>query len=63
MRKAMALELSGKPQCKSDDNQNQWADKKKNDILFGYDADAEVDKWWVTHGWRFEVEVLMRSKL
>jgi hypothetical protein len=66
MRKAMTLELNGNPGAlhrKSDGNQNQWADKKKTDILFGYDADTEVDKWWATHGWGLEVEVLMRSKL
>jgi salicylate hydroxylase len=53
MRKAMALELSGKTaelQRESGGNQNQWADKTKSDVLFGYDADAEVDRWWATHG-------------
>lgn len=52
MRKAMALELSGKKaelQRESVGNQNQWADKTKSDILFGYDADAEVDRWWASH--------------
>lgn len=64
MRKAMALELSGDSEAlrrESDGNQNQWADRKKNDDLFGYDADAEVDKWWAVHG--RELEVPVRSKL
>lgn len=64
MRKAMVLQLYGDPgvlRRESVGNQNQWADKKKSDELFGYDADAEVDKWWAVH--RRELEVLMRSKL
>jgi salicylate hydroxylase len=31
-------------------NANQWADKKKSDAQFGYDADAEVEKWWLANG-------------
>lgn len=64
MRKAMALELAGNTaelQRESVGNQNQWADKTKSDSLFGYDADAEVDKWWASHGRGLEVR--MRSKL
>jgi len=64
MRKAMALELAGKTaelQRESVGNQNQWADKSKSDSLFGYDADAEVDKWWASHG--KELRVPVRSKL
>jgi salicylate hydroxylase len=56
MRKAMVLELSGKKaelQRESIGNQNQWADKTKSDELFGYDADAEVDRWWASHGREF----------
>ena len=66
MRRAMLLELSGNLkalQQESVGNQNQWADKTKNDILFGYDADAEVDKWWATHGRKLELDVFVRSKL
>ncbi|KIK45449.1 hypothetical protein CY34DRAFT_536551 [Suillus luteus UH-Slu-Lm8-n1] len=33
-------------------NANQWADKKKSDIQFGYDADEEAEKWWVANGSR-----------
>ena len=64
MRKAMALELAGKTdelQRESVGNQNQWADKTKSNVLFGYDADAEVDKWWASHGRK--LELLVRSKL
>jgi len=64
MRKAMALELSGDSGAlrrESAGNQNQWADKTKSGILFGYDADAEVDKWWAAHGRGLGVHV--RSKL
>jgi salicylate hydroxylase len=64
MRKAMALELSGNSGAlrrESDGNQNQWADKKKTDVLFGYDGDAEADEWWAVHG--KELEVFVRSKL
>ena len=53
MKKAMALELSGNKEAlrrESIGNRNQWADKAKTDILFGYDADAEVDKWWTARG-------------
>jgi len=31
-------------------NANQWADKKKSVIQFGYDADAEAEKWWLENG-------------
>jgi len=64
MRKAMALELSGDTEAlrrESTGNQNQWADKAKSIILFGYDADAEADKWWTAH--RKELEVPARAKL
>ena len=31
-------------------NPNQWADKKKTDELFGYDADEVADRWWAGKG-------------
>lgn len=31
-------------------NANQWADKEKNSIQFGYDADEEAEIWWRNHG-------------
>ena len=58
LKKAMALELSGKL---STGNQNQSADKVESDIIFKYDADLEVDKWWAAHG--EELEALARAKL
>lgn len=66
MRKAMALELAGKTaelQRESVGNQNQWADKTKSDVLFGYDADAEAEKWWASHRRELELGVVLRSKL
>ncbi|KAG2052590.1 FAD/NAD(P)-binding domain-containing protein [Suillus hirtellus] len=33
-------------------NSNQWADKTKSDIQFGYDADEEAEKWWLVNGKR-----------
>lgn len=33
-------------------NANQWADKEKNQVQFGYDADTEAEKWWEEHGER-----------
>ncbi|KAG1807966.1 FAD/NAD(P)-binding domain-containing protein [Suillus subaureus] len=31
-------------------NANQWADKTKSNIQFGYDADEESEKWWLANG-------------
>jgi hypothetical protein len=31
-------------------NPNQWADKEKNMIQFGYDADKAVEEWWDARG-------------
>lgn len=31
-------------------NANQWADKNKSDIQYGYDADEEAEKWWLANG-------------
>jgi salicylate hydroxylase len=31
-------------------NANQWADKTKSDIQYGYDADEEAEKWWLANG-------------
>jgi len=28
-------------------NPNMWADKTRNDRQYGYDADVEVQKWWM----------------
>ncbi|KDQ50635.1 hypothetical protein JAAARDRAFT_141673, partial [Jaapia argillacea MUCL 33604] len=45
MRKA--IEMEG-----NEGNPNQWADRKKNIVQFGYDADEEVEKWWEVNGER-----------
>jgi len=57
MKKAMTLQLSGKS---STWNQNQSAGGVGNDVIFGYDADLEVEKWWAAHG--EELEALARVK-
>jgi salicylate hydroxylase len=49
LKKAMALQLSDNSEAlprEPTGNQNKPADRAVNDILFGYDADFEVDKWW-----------------
>ncbi|KAF8837679.1 FAD/NAD(P)-binding domain-containing protein [Paxillus ammoniavirescens] len=57
MRAAMEAELRearGQPPVWTSDfskgNANQWADKEKNRIQFGYDADEEAEKWWWDQG-------------
>ncbi|KIM69526.1 hypothetical protein SCLCIDRAFT_12991 [Scleroderma citrinum Foug A] len=35
-------------------NPNQWADKEKSAMLFGYDADEEAEKWWRENRGRME---------
>ncbi|KDQ50681.1 hypothetical protein JAAARDRAFT_41875 [Jaapia argillacea MUCL 33604] len=45
--KQVAREMEG-----NEGNPNQWADRKKNIVQFGYDADEEVEKWWEVHGER-----------
>ena len=32
------------------ENANQWADRQKNRKQYGYDADEEVEKWWILEG-------------
>ena len=61
LRSAMDLVLSVDSETfgrESERNQYLRNEKEKCDILFGYDADAEVDKWWAAHG--RELEVLPR---
>ncbi|OCH87107.1 FAD/NAD-P-binding domain-containing protein [Obba rivulosa] len=60
MRAAMDAELrmlererEGKPAALEDTlegNYNQWADRRKNEMQFGYDAEAVADRWWEEHG-------------
>lgn len=37
-------------------NANQYADKAKSFTQYAYDADKEVENWWMQHG-----EVLVRT--
>lgn len=64
MRRAMTLELSGSLQVFQRDSVADLKDSeegKKSDAMFGYDADAEVEKWWATHG--REIRMRARGKL
>ena len=66
MRAAMEAELAmlererrgedGSLQDALEGNPNQWADRRKNEAQFGYDAEAEADRWWAEHG--AEIEAL-----
>jgi hypothetical protein len=40
-----------------DGNPNQWADRTKSRMQFGYDAYAEVERWWNASG-RGRIEAL-----
>ena len=54
MRRAMEAELQylkdGIVRGEAEGNPNQWADKRKNILQFGYDADGIADRWWKEHG-------------
>lgn len=41
---------------------NQWADKRKNDEAFGYDADEEAEKWWVENGAKLCAEAVSTAR-
>ena len=53
MRAAMDVEfrmLSGeKVELTLEGSSNQWADRTKNDIAFGYDANRSADERWAAH--------------
>ena len=61
MRAAMAAELEGKP-IQARGNPNQWADREKNRRQFGYDAYADVERWWANGG-RLRIEKLAQRPL
>ncbi|KAG1715764.1 hypothetical protein ID866_1388 [Astraeus odoratus] len=44
-------------------NANQWADKAKSTIQYGYDADNEAEKWWREQGEKTIGPFGMLSKL
>lgn len=56
MRKAMEAELkmirgeNAEEGEMGEGSYNQWADRKKNNEQFGYDADAEAERWWAEVG-------------
>lgn len=54
MREAMETELkmlSGEEiDIQNEGSANQWADRKKNEIQFGYDADVATNTWWAEAG-------------
>lgn len=50
MEDASRVARGEKSTLSSAGNANQWADKEKSSIQFGYDADEEADKWWRNHG-------------
>lgn len=66
MRAAMEAEIakvrSGKEvDFKSEGNSNQWADRSKNIEQFGYDADAEAERWWREKGERICKQAVARE--
>jgi hypothetical protein len=60
MRQAMVAELEGKL-IPTDGNPNQWGDHTKTMNQFGYDAYAEVERWWMTGGGREHMEALANN--
>ncbi|KAG2136059.1 hypothetical protein DEU56DRAFT_913139 [Suillus clintonianus] len=46
MEDALRVVRGEKSTLASAGNVNQWADKEKNTIQFGYDTDEEAEKWW-----------------
>ena len=72
MRAAMEAELtiaaaanaagaSGIPEFKGEGNSNQWADRRKNEEQFGYDADKEAERWWAEKGERICRQAVTRA--
>lgn len=63
LKKAMALEVTGNTaelRRQPPTDQSPGLRKQKDDELYNYDADAEVDKWWASHGKK--IDALVRSK-
>ena len=72
MRAAMEAELaiaaaanaagaSGISEFKGEGNSNQWADRRKNEEQFGYDADKEAERWWAEKGERICRQAVTRA--
>jgi salicylate hydroxylase len=47
---ALRVARGAKSTLASAGNANQWADKEKTRMQFGYNADEEAEKWWRDHG-------------
>ena len=57
LKKAMAYEVAGNTAELRNQpfaNQKDGQDKANTDMIFGYDADVEVDQWWASHGKELE---------
>ena len=72
MRAAMEAELAiataanatggnGISEFKGEGNSNQWADRRKNEEQFGYDADKEAERWWAEKGERICRQAVTRA--
>jgi salicylate hydroxylase len=46
MEVALAEARGEKKTREEGDDKNLWANKKKNDEQYGYDAEAVADAWW-----------------
>ncbi|EJU02716.1 FAD/NADP-binding domain-containing protein, partial [Dacryopinax primogenitus] len=61
MCRAMEAELSGEA-LEAEGSQNQWADRKKSRVQFGYDAEGEAERWWNEEG-KQDLQRLQELKL
>lgn len=50
VRDSSAIGRESKTNFSGEGNSNQWADQRKNREQFGYDADAEAERWWRDEG-------------
>lgn len=60
LKKAMVYEVAGKTaelRRQPFANQSDGPNKATMDMILGYDADAEADKWWASHGKELEALV------
>lgn len=64
MRSAMNVELGISDASNvHNGNPNQWADKEKNKIQFGYDADEVAENWWIDIGEKALPQTSFRSRM
>ncbi|KAI0339159.1 FAD/NAD(P)-binding domain-containing protein [Trametopsis cervina] len=62
LRAAEKRERRSWDQMRGAGNANQWADERKNEGQFAYDADASVDAWWADVGGE-QIEALGNPQL